>query len=642
MFIRRTITRKSAASAGSPGESYFTHRLVRSERVNGKVRQVTLLNLGRHFELAVSLWPAFCERLTALISPQSGLLSVPINSAVEAHAQRYAALLQPRAMAVAAAVDQPIESPFVEIDVDSLTLADPRSIAVEALALHAISALGIDTVLAQAGLSGVDEAAAIGLIVARMAAPGSERQTHTWLRQRSALGELLGFDFERLSLTRLYQAGDRLFGQQSALETTMYARASDLFGLSGTVALYDLTNTYFEGDSLQNAQAKRGFSKEKRSDCPLLTLALVLDGDGFVQRSQTFAGNVGEASTLKQMLQRLNAPANALVVMDRGIASTANLDWLRDHSYRYLVMERARQALPAGISSTLETAQKQQVSIARLIDPDDGDVRLLCHSEQRAQKEAAMVASKKAKLDAAIAQINQQLQKQWDNKQAKAQAQSTAGRRKTKPRSPADIEKQAADNLTKLQRRIGRLTERYAASAQHCSIEIVVTPNVATVVKCSYQPAANSKAALPGHYALRSNDHSLSAEQLWRTYITLTELESVFRSLKSELGLRPIHHQLDRRCQAHLFISVLAYQCVHLLRTKLKAAGIQDRWSTLRANLSEQRRVTARFATRNGDDLHIRKSTQPSAATRRITDALKLAPLPGKTTRKTFRRERDL
>ena len=203
MFIRRTTTRQH----GTDNASYCTYRLVRSERVAGKVRQITLLNLGAHFALAPSLWPAFCARLAALISLQPGLIDVPVATVVEALAQRYAAQLQPRTPEVPAAKasaagagadakadpDADSEPRFVEVDVASLSLSDPRSVGVEALALAAITALGIDETLTLAGLNGPDRAAALGLIVARMAAPGSERQTHRWLQGTSALGELLDF-----------------------------------------------------------------------------------------------------------------------------------------------------------------------------------------------------------------------------------------------------------------------------------------------------------------------------------------------------------------------------------------------------------------------------------------------------------------
>ena len=146
-------------------------------------------------------------------------------------------------------------------------------------------------------------AAAIGSIIARMAQPGSERATRRWLGERSALGELLGVEFATFGPMRLYRASDALMAHRQAIEHHLFDRAMDLFDLHPTVTLYDLSNTYFEGEARRQPKALRGHSKDKRTDCPLLTLGLVLDASGFVRRSQVFAGNVREHYTLAEMLE---------------------------------------------------------------------------------------------------------------------------------------------------------------------------------------------------------------------------------------------------------------------------------------------------------------------------------------------------
>ena len=175
--------------------------------------------------------------------------------------------------------------------------------------------------LEKLGIGASLRGAAIGSIVARMARPGSERATRRWLAERSALGELLEVDFETMGPMQLYRASDALMAHREAIESHLFDHALGLFDLHPTVTLYDLTNTFFEGEAAGQPKAKRGHSKDKRSDCPLLTLALVLDASGFVRRSQVFAGNVREHRTLAEMLDALDAPREALVVMDRGIAT---------------------------------------------------------------------------------------------------------------------------------------------------------------------------------------------------------------------------------------------------------------------------------------------------------------------------------
>ena len=164
----------------------------------------------------------------------------------------------------------------------------------------------------------------------------------------------------------------------------------DLFDLHPTVTLYDLTNTYFEGEARGQPKARRGHSKEKRTDCPLLTLGLVLDASGFVRRSQVFAGNVREHHTLAEMLDA-RAPRGALVVMDRGIATEDRVQWLREHRYRYLVVSRERtRHFDAEAAVRIETASSHGVHLHKVLCDDTQEVRLYCFSEERAAKERAI------------------------------------------------------------------------------------------------------------------------------------------------------------------------------------------------------------------------------------------------------------
>jgi hypothetical protein len=291
----------------------------------------------------------------------------------------------------------------LRISVRPNTLSRPRTVGVEAVGLWAMAQVDFIALLRALGLSGPQRAAVLGVILGRLAAPGSELATQRWLTERSALGELLDVDFAAMSRMAFYRASDALMRHREALESALFARVSELFGLEWTVTLYDLTNTYFEGEAPINPKAKRGHSKEQRSDCPLLTLGLVLDGSGFVRRSQVFDGNVVEGTTLAGMLQDLGAPAGALVVMDRGIATEENLRWLRAQGYRYLVVsrERQRQFDPAQ-ASALQTAGGECVSVQRVEDAEGAEVRLYCYSPLRARKEEGISQRFAARFEAAL------------------------------------------------------------------------------------------------------------------------------------------------------------------------------------------------------------------------------------------------
>jgi transposase len=602
MYIRRVSTRNITT-----GESYFTHRLVRTERIGNRVRQVTLLNLGRHFAVAQADWPTLCPRIEEILTGQAGLLS--LKPEWEKLAQRYAAqLLLRQGQSVEPGRRRRSVSAgrcFVEVDVDSLQVLRPRSVGVEHAGLSVMREIGFIEHLQALGFNRAQCAAAIGNVIGRMAAPGSELATWGWLKNESALGEILDFDFEGMSLMRLYRASDLLLRHQAAIEAFVFERVRSLFALESTVTLYDLTNTYFEGAQKGNPKAARGHSKEQRTDCPLLTLGLVLDASGFVKRSQVFAGNAVEARTLDAMLKGLQAPAGALVVMDRGIATEQNLAWLKAQGYRYLVVsrERTRQFDPLQ-AIEISAAGGQRIRLHKVLNADAQEVRLYCHSPGREQKEVAIVARLTQRFEQGIAKLCEGL---------------------AKPRGEK--------RLVKITERIGRLKQRCRGIGQHYRIEYQTETSgkKLTALIWSKQPVPGTQMSDPGVYCLRSNETSWTPEKLWRTYVTLTDLEAVFRSLKSELGLRPIFHHKEARSDAHLFISVLAYQFVQIMRKRLAERGIHDSWASLRKILQLQRRVTSSFKTRGGRTLNVRKASLPESDLAPLYAALALDPNPGGT-----------
>lgn len=598
MYIRRTKTRHTAS-----GETYYSHRLVRSERVGNKVRQRTLLNLGHHFPVEQTHWPAFCAYLDELLKGQETLLPAELPADVEQEVQRVLARL------IAREGNSSIESTgsstadYQTLDVDSMTLVRPRSVGVEQLGLWALEQTGLVELLAGLGWNGPQRAAAMGLIIGRMAAPGSELATYRWLSESSGLGELLEVDYESMSLMQLYRCSDRLMKHRDQIESHLFNQIADLFGLSCTVTLYDLTNTYFEGEAVGNPKARRGRSKEKRSDCPLLTMGLILDGSGFVRRSEVFAGNVSEGATLASMLQRLDAPKGALVVMDRGVATESNLIWLRENGYRYLVVSRGRaRHFDARQAMIIRNAGDETIQLHKEVADDGKEARLYCLSERRARKERGIAKRFTERFEKAL------------NKMADGLS---------KPRTTKRIDK--------LWERIGRLKEKSHGIGQHYQIEIIPDDSgeKAKEIRWQQKPIEGGQLTDPGVYCLRSNVTDWDEETMWRTYMMLTDLEAVFRSLKSELGLRPIYHHKEERSDGHLFITVLAYQLVQLIRHRLKDSGCHDSWKRVREIMNNQHRITAIFHRKDGRTLHVRKATRAEPGQKAIYRGLGIDPAPG-------------
>ncbi len=600
MYIRRTVIK----SRGD-GQPYYTYRLVESVRSEIGVRQRTLLNLGRHFDVPREQWAPLSQRISQLVAGQSELLALDLEAQWEETAQRYAAQVI-RAKARLDEGRSAQAADYQAVDVETLDLVRPRSVAVEHVAVEALRQIGLDTKLQALGFNGRQQAAAIGTIVGRMSAPGSELATHHWLQHRSALGELIDYDFSRMALMQLYRVSDQLLKHKEALEEFLYARERTLFEFEEIITLYDLTNTYFEGTGQGNANAALGKSKEKRSDCPLVTLALVLDGSGFLKRSEVFAGNASEPQTLAQMVGKLaedETSSAPTVVLDAGLASEENIAWLVEHHYRYLVVSRKRHRQFNPDEAVLVKAEGDlRVHTQRVVNANTGEVELYCHSSQRKKKEQGIAQLFAKRFEAALEKLAGGLHKRGTVKR-----------------------------YDKVLERLGRLKQKYSRAARYYEVSVEHDPLSGKATALHWQRHKSIDDTLPGVYCLRTNQDQWDEATLWRTYTMLTDLEAVFRCLKSELGLRPVYHHKTDRVSGHLFISVLAYHFVHTIRFQLKACGIHLGWDGIRRELAGQDRVTVELKRADGKTLHIRKTSRPEPRQQVIYDALGISDRPGKT-----------
>jgi hypothetical protein len=263
--------------------------------------------------------------------------------------------------------------------------------------------------------------------------------------------------------------------------------------------------------------------------------------------------------------------------------------------------ERVRHFDPEQATDVL-TASAETVRLQRVVSEDGQEVRLYCHSEGREAKERAITDRFAKRFEAGLTRLAEGL---------------------TKPRGQKD--------LASIQQRIGELKKSSRGIAQHYEVTVVSddTGSRATAITWTKAPVAGSMLTDPGVYCLRSSETSWDAPRLWRTYITLTDLEAVFRSLKSELGLRPVFHHTADRTDSHLFITVLAYQLVQVIRSKLAERQQKQSWTSLRDILAVQQRVTATFRQRDGRVLHVRKATVAEPDLRKLYDALGINPAPG-------------
>jgi transposase len=609
MYIRRTTIKSR-----KDGSQYYTYRLVESERTEKGVRQRTIINLGTAFSLPREQWSELASRIQQIIRGEGLLFELPQE--IEEMAQNYAAqIIQVQTQNEAG--DE--QSDYREVDVDSLEMLRPRSVGCEHVALAAFNVLKLGEYLKTLGFNGPQLAAATGTIIGRMCHPASELATHYWLQNISGLGELIDYDFNKINLYKTYSISDQLLKHKEAIEKYLYFQEKQLFGFQETITLYDLTNTYFEGQGEANKLGELGHSKEKRSDCPLVTLALMLDSSGFPKATEVFEGNISEPVTLEKMIKGMEQkghnsnifePQKATIVMDAGIATERNIDWLKQNKYPYIVVSRKRHRQFNEDEAVVVKQDKScTVKAQKVIDSENDEVLLYCHSTQREKKEQAINNRFTVLFEEALNYLEAGLH--------------IKGRMK---------------KYDKVLEKIGRLKQKYSKASKLYKIDVSKDKKSGNAVKIDWSRKAepDTKDGFPGVYCLRTSHKDLNEEALWRTYTMLTDLEAVFRSLKSELGMRPVFHQVTNRVTGHLFISVLAYHLVHSIRYRLKKTEIVTSWSGLREQLSGQNRITISMHCKNNDMVHVRKSSRPEPRQQEIYSALGICSHPGETVKRTI------
>lgn len=600
MFIR-TVYKRNKSSA----TKYECHQLVESVRTEKGVQQKLLLSLGT-LTLSKNKWPGLVKRIQAIIGGQASF--VEPDREIEKFAQKYAQEFIKK-HAIGDELEPGTES-FESVALDSLQNHRVRRIGGEYLGLDFFKKLHLNRCLKSCGFTKRQLEIAMLLIIGRLVHPGSERHLHRWAQHISGLDELIGTDFEHLSLNSLYKVGDLLYEHKDTIEAHLRARENDLFSLNETIILYDLTNTYFEGQAVANAKAQFGRSKEKRSDCRLLTLGLVIDSEGFPKTSQVFAGNQSEPATLLDMVNTLRRKdltndRKPTVVIDAGIATDENLKALKPH-YHYIAVSRKKIDVPDFDDCLVIKETKQNKVEAKRITGDD-EVLLYCKSNLKQKKERSMQGRLQQNFEEQLAHLAKSIRK-----------------------------KGCMKRYDKVLERVGRLKEKYKLIARFYQVHVEERDGLASRISWEYLKEQAAQ-RFSGAYFLRTDRFDLSEKEIWSIYIMLTQLEDAFRTLKTDLQLRPVFHQKESRSDAHIFITLLAYHLLHSIRTSLKQQGINMSWRLVRDRMSTHCRVTNRIKTQSQKMLFIRKCSEPEDFHKTVYDTLAISRAPCKTKKYTLK-----
>ena len=495
------------------------------------------------------------------------------------------------------------------IDADTMRHSNVREIGSEWICHQSLEELGISKVLAEAGFTEEQIKLAATQIVSRAVYPGSELKTASWIKENSAIGELTGYDCQKLTKDKLYESALRLYTVKDQLEQHLSHKTNELFDISDKIVLYDLTNTYFEGQYNGSELAKYGRSKEKRNDAKLVVLALVVNIYGFIKYSAIHEGNMSDCKNLSLIIDKLSRCTNVqnpVVVMDSGIATEENLEMIRAKGHHYLCVSRAKlkdyQAISGRLTVLLETKSKRNVRLKAVSDNKNTDYYLEVFSEDKYETANSMRSQFEQRFEMELQKIAQSLDRKGGTKKA--------GR---------------------VYERIGRARERYPSVQYYYDIEVTLSEDNHTATALSWskneQQYAKKEASL-GLYFLRTSLLLEDEVMIWNIYNTIREIESSFRTLKTDLDLRPVYHKSDAGTMAHLHLGLLAYWIVNTVRCKLKAHGINSNWQEIVRIGNTQKIITTHGTNTAGVMIGVRKCSEPGEQLRNIQSILLIKPKP--------------
>ncbi|MCY7423016.1 MAG: IS1634 family transposase [Chitinophagaceae bacterium] len=482
---------------------------------------------------------------------------------------------------------------------------EAREIGTEWICANTWDQLKLNELFENLGWSEEKIQLAMTQVISRAVYPCSELATSKWIKDNSAICDITGYDLHKITKDKLYQSALDLYQHKAAIEKHLSTTTNELFDLQDRIMLYDLTNTYFEGNKRHSQLAMYGRSKEKRSDAKLVVLAMVINIEGFIKYSAIHEGNYADTSDITALIEKLSSntstSAKPIVVMDAGIATEKNLATLTRQGYKYVVVSRSKlkdyKPVQQGKETYLLTKSKKIIRLSLVQSEKYTDSFLKVESPAKAMKEQGIKNRLEQGYEEQLNLIKQSLSK------------------------PRGIKK--AD---KVQQRIGRAKQKYPSIHHLYNITLDIDTATKTVKNISWQKdvvkaqEANKKL---GVYFLRTNLEDTDEALEWMIYNTIREIESTFRILKTDLDLRPIYHKNDNATMAHLHLGLLAYWLVNTIRYQLKQSGINDDWKEIKRKASTQKSVLTTAQNSYDKMIQIKRCTEPTEDLKQIHNALK-------------------
>lgn len=563
MFIRQ-VKKQNTKS----GKTFFQYQLAQASRIEGKVKQQSILYLGSETLLAdAENRKMLLDILQARIFGQSTLFTEDYPKSIHELADRYYEKFRIKYKDIN--IEEAVSIPPVKdkaqletIDVNSIGIEDSRTFGGEHLCSQILEKLDFADFLDSLGFQQKENKLAHISIIGRALFFSSEYKTAQYLRDNSELKRMFGFEneSEQVSHYSLYKITDRLYDKKEQIDKFLYQKLTGMFNIKDSLVIYDLSNTYFEGRKADSTLARYGRSKEKRNDCKQVVFTGVINAQGFIRYSRVYEGNTQDVTTLEDMITDLKAHSDTIsdkvVVMDAGFASEKNLQYLTEQNLKYVCVSRKQIADyhidPDSPVYTVKDKRDNPIELQTFEPVGFSDTWMYVQSDQKRIKEQSMTDKISTRFEEELGSLSNGLDKKGTTKK-----------------------------VDKVWERIGRLKERYRMVSGKYNIDIEAKNGIAT--KVTWQQKKSKKTGTTDHgvYFIRTNIEKSNESQLWDVYNTVREVEATFRVLKTDLLLRPIHHQKDERAESHIYLAMLAYQLVNTIRYMLKENGITYDWRNI-------------------------------------------------------------
>jgi transposase len=568
MFIRE-VKKKNTTK----GKAFCQYQLVQASRIEGKVKQRSILYLGSEPLLAnPENRKNLLDVLQAKIFRQPLLFAQNYPKNIMDLAGQYYTkfLIKYKDIEIGSALSvPPLESQaqMEAIDVNSIEIEGSRTFGGEHLCSQVMEMLNLGTCLESLGFSKAENRLAHISIIGRALFTASEHKTVQYLTDNSGLCGLHHTSAGDISHRDLYPITDKLYGHKDKIDKFLYNRIETLFAIKDSLVIYDLSNTYFEGRKAFSKRARYGKSKERRNDCKQIVFTGVINAQGFIRYSRIYDGNTADTVTLKDMIADLKKHSGPhrmaghpvtekTVVMDAGFASEENLEYLGGEGIKYVCVSRKRikdyRVDKGATVYTLKDRRDNPIELAVFNPEGHKDTWMYVKSEQKRVKEQSMADKLSQRFEEELESLARGIDKKGTVKKTE-----------------------------KVWEKIGRLKQKHRMASGKYTVEVEAREGKATRVSWERKQQPHQGAQNQGVYFIRTNYEKPREAQLWNIYNTIREVESTFRCLKTDLQIRPIYHQKDERAESHIYLTILAYQMVNTIRYMLKEKGINHDWQNI-------------------------------------------------------------